>query len=218
MGRALAAIGIVLTLGYALFAWWLVGDRIQTLRTMDLNEVGDFLAGAFGPVAILWLVLGFFQQGIELRQGTDALRLQAKELSNSVEQQTELVAAQKASLVNYERSLEPLLKMNVTDAGMDDGGFYVNLEIVNSGGYCDCVEIELSAANSDQRVRDADPLFTDAYCNVRFGELHEWDWFEVVVKYKTRSGRANFQTFTAEHYQDQRGENIYIVRKHSLLT
>ena len=31
------------------------------------NELGDFLAGTFAPVAFLWLVLGFFQQGAELR-------------------------------------------------------------------------------------------------------------------------------------------------------
>ena len=217
MGRALAAIGIVLTVCYALFAWWLVGDRIQTLRGMDLNEVGDFLAGAFGPVAILWLVLGFFQQGIELRQGTDALRLQAKELSNSVEQQIELVATQKASLVNYERSLEPLLQMHIADAGMDDGGFYVSLNIINAGEYCDCVEIELSASNSYQRVRDTAPLFRGDYNVVRFGELHEWEGFKVVVKYKTRSGRSNSQTFTAQHYQDREGDS-YIVRKQSIFT
>jgi hypothetical protein len=92
MGRVLAITGIIFSVVYAVFAWWLVGDRIQTLQTMDLNEVGDFLAGAFGPMAILWLVLGFFQQGIELRQGTQALLLQAKELQSSVEQQKELVA------------------------------------------------------------------------------------------------------------------------------
>ena len=92
MGRVLALTGIILSVLYAFFAWWLIGDRIQTLQTMGLNEVGDFLAGAFGPVAILWLVLGFFQQGIELRQGTHALLLQAKELQSSVEQQKELVA------------------------------------------------------------------------------------------------------------------------------
>ncbi|WP_025804641.1 hypothetical protein [Pseudomonas chlororaphis] len=92
MGRVLALTGIALTLLYAVFTWWLIGGRIHTLQTMGLNEVGDFLAGAFGPVAILWLILGFFQQGIELRQGTEALLLQAKELQSSVEQQKELVA------------------------------------------------------------------------------------------------------------------------------
>ena len=39
----------------------------------------------------LWLVLGYLQQGEELRLSTEALRLQADELKNSVEQQRELV-------------------------------------------------------------------------------------------------------------------------------
>ncbi|MCP9481831.1 hypothetical protein NNA36_07640 [Shimia sp. CNT1-13L.2] len=61
------------------------------LEPMSLNEVGDFLAGAFGPLAICWLVLGFFQQGRELRHSVQALELQAEELKNSVEQQKEMV-------------------------------------------------------------------------------------------------------------------------------
>lgn len=55
------------------------------------NELGDFLAGAFSPVAFLWLVLGFFQQQKELQQNTDALKLQAQELQNSVDQYKQMV-------------------------------------------------------------------------------------------------------------------------------
>ncbi len=71
----------------------LTGDRIGTLGDMPLNEVGDFLAGAFGPVAFLWLVLGFLQQGDELRMSTQALEDQAQELKNSVEHQSTLATA-----------------------------------------------------------------------------------------------------------------------------
>jgi hypothetical protein len=53
--------------------------------------VGDFLAGAFGPIAIVWLVLGFIQQGEELKLNTAALKLQADELRQSVAQQRRLV-------------------------------------------------------------------------------------------------------------------------------
>lgn len=107
MGRWLAVTGIVLTACYAGFAWWLVGDRIHTLKTMQLNEVGDFLAGAFGPLAILWLVLGFFQQGIELRQGSKALNLRAEELRNSVEAQRELVSVTREQVnAEFERMSE----------------------------------------------------------------------------------------------------------------
>lgn len=55
------------------------------------NEFGGFLAGVFGPLGILWLILGFWQQGDELRNSVDALNLQSEELRNSVEQQKALV-------------------------------------------------------------------------------------------------------------------------------
>lgn len=58
---------------------------------MTPNEWGDFFAGLFAPVAFLWLILGYLQQGEELQLSTKALHLQADELRNSVEQQRELV-------------------------------------------------------------------------------------------------------------------------------
>jgi len=58
---------------------------------MKPDEFATFLAGVFGPLAFLWLVLGFFQQGAELRHSADALWLQGQELQNSVEQQRNLV-------------------------------------------------------------------------------------------------------------------------------
>ena len=82
--------------------WWLTGAYLAFLLIMaisagdklfalDPNEFGDMLAGVFAPLAFLWLVLGFFQQGKELKASVAALELQGKELHNSVEQQRELV-------------------------------------------------------------------------------------------------------------------------------
>ncbi|MBK0063955.1 MULTISPECIES: hypothetical protein [unclassified Acinetobacter] len=65
---------------------------------LKLSEKGDFLAGVFSPLAFLWLVFGYYQQGQELKQNTEALRLQADELSESVKQQTELVNVAKSEL------------------------------------------------------------------------------------------------------------------------
>jgi len=79
----------VLPAGYSL--GWI------TLSPISLNEIGDFLAGVFGPLSIFWLVLGFFQQGSELR-------LQVAELANSVEQQKELVSVSRETL-DHERDL-----------------------------------------------------------------------------------------------------------------
>lgn len=70
-------------------------------KNMGFNEWGDFFAGAFAPLAFLWLVIGYFQQGEELSQNTraleqqeEALKLQVEELRQSVEQQNKSATAQ----------------------------------------------------------------------------------------------------------------------------
>lgn len=50
------------------------------------NYLGDFFAGLFAPVAFLWLVLGYFQQGEELKQNTEALRQQYDEMKRSADE------------------------------------------------------------------------------------------------------------------------------------
>lgn len=84
VGVALTATWVVLI---AIYAWNNWADVVG----MGPNEIGDALAGAAAPLAFLWLVLGFFQQGEELRNSGKALWLQGKELQASVEQQRELV-------------------------------------------------------------------------------------------------------------------------------
>lgn len=69
----------------------IMGAKFDELVTLKLNEMGDLLAGVFGPVAFLWLILGYLQQGRELRISSEALIVQASELKNSVDQQKQLV-------------------------------------------------------------------------------------------------------------------------------
>lgn len=71
-----------------------MGTDWDTAKSMKFNEWGDFFAGSFAPLAFLWLVIGYFQQGEELSQNTKALeqqeralQLQVDELKQSVEQQ-----------------------------------------------------------------------------------------------------------------------------------
>lgn len=99
MSRTLSIIGIALTIAYLGALWFLFDGRLVEIMLMKPNEIGDLLAGAFGPLAILWLILGFFQQGIELRQNTKALELQAEELRKSVEHQKEMVEVSKEQLL-----------------------------------------------------------------------------------------------------------------------
>lgn len=120
MSKKLEFWGILGTVIYLIVIATTVAFKFESFINLELNALGDFLAGAFGPIAFLWLVLGFLQQGRELKLSTDALQLQAQELKNSVEQQSIMAAAalqqidaQKAALILQEqeitRSISPIL-------------------------------------------------------------------------------------------------------------
>lgn len=68
--------------------------RFSELISLPLNELGDFAAGMFGPLAFLWLVLGYHQQGKELKISSDALLAQVEEMKVNSRLQTEAAARQ----------------------------------------------------------------------------------------------------------------------------
>ncbi|MDO6587460.1 hypothetical protein Q4543_18260 [Salipiger sp. 1_MG-2023] len=130
------------------------------IEPIGLNELGDFLAGAFGPLAIFWLILGFFQQGEELRNSVATLELQAKELANSVEQQRELVLANREAL-DHEKALaqssEIYRKNNLQpkffptfSSWMSTGNKFAYIIIIeNAGGPAANVEYDVQACTDN---------------------------------------------------------------------
>ncbi len=71
-----------------------------------LNEIGDFFAGAFAPLAFLWLVFGFYQQGRGLKQNSEALRIQVAELKQSTRALNLQVDEQKKLLKTTEKQIK----------------------------------------------------------------------------------------------------------------
>lgn len=73
---------IVMSVAYAALvlghAFW--GGHEKGLFKLELNNFGDFLAGLAAPLAFLWLVVGYLQQGEELRLQRQQLELQREEL------------------------------------------------------------------------------------------------------------------------------------------
>lgn len=95
-------IGIGISIFYFLgILFFINGTKLSMVGSW--SEFGDFLAGVFSPLAFLWLVLGYLQQQKELQQNTEALKLQADELKNSVEQYKEMVSVSKQQLKNDAR-------------------------------------------------------------------------------------------------------------------
>lgn len=118
------------------------------------NAWGDLFAGIAAPLAFLWLVLGFLQQGKELRISSEALRLQVEELRASVEQQRELVEVtreqmlatiddQKQRRLAEERAqrAEFVFKPMSIIGSME--GVTVELEVTNVGAVATNIEYEL---------------------------------------------------------------------------
>lgn len=74
---------------------------------MSANELGDFFAGSFAPLAFLFLYLGYKIQGEELKQNTKALEKQAEELANSVAEQKRLIALHQEEKDARDFSVQP---------------------------------------------------------------------------------------------------------------
>lgn len=119
-------IGITVLWLFVIFLFWFFGD----LDSPDsLNELGDFLAGIFAPVAFLWLVLGYIQQGRQLEQNTKALELQERASENHI----------KAMI----SQVKPFIKIENFLAQIIDGNFFKFTIAIQNDGVGDARNINL---------------------------------------------------------------------------
>lgn len=160
MKKSLLVWGVLLSTAYSGTLIWVAYPKLGGLRGMDLNSLGDFLAGAFSPLAFLWLVLGFIQQGRELKISSEALLLQADELRNSVEQQAEMTRIQSVTLANQDRLMQPIFNIRHVERYHLEGDFYERFEISNSGGYCDGITVTVIQDGESLHPIDIEPMNT----------------------------------------------------------
>ena len=106
----------------------------------DANELGDFLAGVFSPLAFLWLIVGYFLQASELNLTrkeligqTNALTAQSQAAFKSVELEAENQRTKQemrdklaAPILQYRRSSQKVLN-EALQKGLE-------VVIVNTGG------------------------------------------------------------------------------------
>lgn len=90
--RMMTIAGLVVTIAWASMGLWLLW-HVGFPDGLRLNDIGDFLSGVVAPLAFIWLVIGYFQQGAELSLNSRSLALQVKEMQESVRQQSEQTAA-----------------------------------------------------------------------------------------------------------------------------
>jgi hypothetical protein len=187
---------IMLMVTYAMLNWDLVAS-------LDPNEIGDFLAGTFAPLAFLWLVLGFKQQGDELQNSARALWLQSEELRNSVEQQRQLVEVTREQLAvdslarareddEAERAAQPKLMLG------GGGGTYsdaIQLQITLTNGGPTCTELNVIVSNG--KTFEANMFGESNVLPMRFSYVNDDDVhpLSVIVEYTDVRGNRRSQSF-----------------------
>ena len=168
---------IVLSISYIVTILFLRGnDALELLRTGNLNELGDFLAGFFTPLAFGWLVYGYLLQSKELR-------LQRKELSltrNQLGKQTELLQEQVTADL---RNTIPHLTLRI--ASLENWWDWV---VENKGG--NARNIELWDLNEEQMVEKMNSLARD-----------ESFQFAVIAIRSTRLYEARFSSERSEGFR-----------------
>lgn len=185
--------------GIALSALWMLvmlAFIVWGRRPVEINGWGDFFAGFFAPIAFLWLVLGYMQQGEELRA-------QARELENSVRQQTSLVEISRAQLEQETEALRAerraatlaaqprfVLKTEAATSVDDKGRMTVRYILINKGAPVSSVHMAMGP-DIHRWVGGLDTEFMDR------GQTHEVQFDvlveeEVVVKIYFLDGRGNW--------------------------
>ena len=222
MSRLLSTIGMVGTFAWLAVIVWKFGGRADEFARMDPNEVGDFLAGTLGPLGIFWLILGFFQQGQELRQNTRALDLQATELSNSAKEQRELLRATRAQVdadraavtlarEQHAQSLLPrFVFFDVVVAGTD-GRTELRFELRNLGANASDIRFDAKpplALPVPQRLSVAMSGLPYA-CALYFAPGHPVATDQLTVSYRDLAGRHGSAHFAFAF--DDAGKLVEIV-------
>lgn len=115
--KTITLVGSVATAIWLLLIAVYVWAKWSYFSSMEPNSLGDFVAGAFGPLALFWLVCGYLQQGLELRQNTEALKLQVEELRNSVTHQAQMAEASQQQL---QLEMERLQEERARDQALRD--------------------------------------------------------------------------------------------------
>lgn len=87
--------GLVVTFFWITGGIWFVFDSFDAIpdQVLTLATIGNFLEGAFAPLAFLWLVLGLFIQQRELAKHSEELR----RTTEQSEKQTQAIAATEMS-------------------------------------------------------------------------------------------------------------------------
>lgn len=170
-------------------AWLLLGSIYISsnigwlnLDSIPADELGNFLEGAFAPLAFLWLVIGYFLQQKELQQNTEALRQQAEQMAESVQQ------ARQDTFLQVVRNVRSQL-------GSISGFLFISSQSVNASG--PVTTEQQSRLFAEQSAQDPE-VFSRRLLEVNLQKDTEAERFELFYGTAVRARHTNNFIFTFE--------------------
>jgi hypothetical protein len=122
-----------------------------TVTLLASNELGDFLAGVFAPLAFMFLYLGYRQQQEGLKQNTEVLRLQVQELQENVKQQKLLQENSEENLALLKSKIE---SENKKELILAQPFFHISCKEFKEIENTDSLGWELEISNSGKIARN----------------------------------------------------------------
>ncbi|WP_394183391.1 hypothetical protein [Marinomonas posidonica] len=98
---------------------------------MRLNEIGDYLAGAFSPLAFLWLIIGYLMQNRELKNQIEEFKKTIKISERSLSFQEKVFKTQ--SLNRFQEKQPNFWNPSFGKYKNESGEFFCTLRIINVG-------------------------------------------------------------------------------------
>lgn len=202
----------------------------HTITELELNSIGDFLAGAFAPLGFFWLVAGFYQQGKGLEQNSAALNMQAEELKFStqalqsqveemkatVDQQKILAEFQRLEIEERHKAVEPSISLYASLFITSIEEFYIIFDIKNIDHnnaknivlHMNCAEMntESKPYSASLMIRETKSI-KENFTEVEHTIYKQQGYFEryVELSYENIYGREYRQSYKLEigNYQHQ---------------
>lgn len=201
-------------LGFWISAIWflliagILYTGIADAASLKLNEWGDFLAGATAPLALMWIVIGYFLQGEELRLNTRALQMQEQELKNQVRETAQLAANSERQAIAAEQLASAALAEKQRSTLKDiadslpifkgDGGIQsaarMETTIKNLGATVSSLEIVSEAPGVSLEIEPKDHFSSGAHGKIKADGATSFP-FMFRISFTDRQGRKHSKRY-----------------------
>lgn len=148
--------------------------RWEEMIKLDLNALGDFAAGVFGPLAFTWLVVGYVQQGKSIKKNAEDLNDSVAELKRQADTARDRLdferEGRQQQFTIRKKRLRPIFRVKVLGYDFENQTRQITFEVTNSGS--DVRGVKFSVEDEGQVY----PVFQTDSFNSGTTQAHRAAW------------------------------------------